>query len=68
MNEAKNSTTPPTEMVAIPLVKLDNLIAAVEQLKAGKLRAFMYAIHVTAGEVQINESCLGRSAMKGGTS
>lgn len=44
MNEVKNSTTNSTEMIAIPLVKLDNLIAAVEQLNAGKLRPFMYAI------------------------
>lgn len=44
MNEAKNSITNSTEMVAVPLVKLDNLIAAVELLKAGKLRPFTYAI------------------------
>ena len=44
MNEAKNSTMNSNEMVAIPLVKLDNLIAAVEQLKSGKLRPFMYNI------------------------
>lgn len=68
MIEAKNRITSSTEVVAIPLGKLDNLIAAVEQLKAGKLRACMYAIPVTAGAAQINESCLGRSAMKGGTS
>lgn len=44
MSKAKNGSTNSTEMVAIPLVKLDNLIAAVEQMKAGKLRPFVYAI------------------------
>lgn len=44
MSKAKNGTTNATEMVAIPLVKLDTLIAAVEQMKAGKLRPFVYAI------------------------
>lgn len=49
MNEAKNSITNSTEMVAIPLVKLDNLIAAVELLKAGTLRPFMYSIQRNGG-------------------
>ena len=47
MNEAKKYTTNSTEMVAIPLVKLDNLIAAVGQLQAGKLRPSMYTMHGT---------------------
>lgn len=58
MNEAQNSTTPPTQMVAIPLVKLENLIAAVEQLKAGTLRPFMYAIQGPNGEAHIDENCV----------
>ncbi|KQN77793.1 hypothetical protein ASF04_23780 [Duganella sp. Leaf61] len=58
MNKAQNSTTPPTQMVAIPLVKLENLIAAVEQLKAGKLRPFMYAIQGPDGEAHIDENCV----------
>jgi len=58
MNEAKKSATNSTEMVAIPLVKLDNLIAAVEQLKAGNLRPFMYAIQGPDGEAHIDESCV----------
>lgn len=58
MNEEKNSTTTPTEMVAIPLVKLENLIAAVEQMKAGKMRPFMYAIQGPDGEAHIDENCV----------
>jgi hypothetical protein len=49
MNESKNSITNSTEMVAIPLVKLDNLIAAVDLLKTGKLRPFMYSIQRNGG-------------------
>lgn len=58
MNEAKNSVTNSTEMVAIPLVKLDNLIAAVEQMKAGKMRPVMYAIQGPDGEAHIDENCV----------
>lgn len=58
MNEAKKGATNSTEMVAIPLVKLDNLIAAVEQMKAGKLRPFMYAIQGPDGAAHIDENCV----------
>lgn len=58
MNEVKNSVPKSTEMVAIPLVKLDALIAAVELLKAGKLRPFMYAIQGPDGEAHIDENCV----------
>lgn len=58
MNEAKKSATNSTEMVAIPLVKLDNLIAAVEQMKARKLRPFMYAIQGPDGAAHIDENCV----------
>lgn len=58
MNEIKNCTTTVAEMVAIPLVKLENLIAAVEQLKAGNLRPFMYAIQGPDGKAHIDENCV----------